>query len=608
MDIITLDFETHFSTGYSLTKLTTPEYVDDEKFFVQLCGIKINDNETIVYHENEIAPALAKIDWANATLVCHNTNFDGYILTQVYGHTPARYADTMAMSCGITPHDKHNLKFVAERLFPDDATKRKGEELVKAFNIKHLTGQVRSELSRYCKQDVDLTYAIYNKLLVKIPSQEMDIIDLTVRMFTEPMLQLDLERARKSLGDLRKDVTDKIKDSGLSREVLASNTKFTNWIKEKNISVPLKESPNTGKLIPALGQTDLGYQEMVRHNNSFLKVWEARAAVKSRLGETRTERFINNSNACAGKLPVSLKYYGAHTGRFSGQDKVNFQNLTRGSELRKCIIAPDGYVILAADSSNIEARTLAWVAGQRDLIDDFEDGIDVYAKLASDIYGYEINKTDHPTERFVGKVAVLGLGYGMSWKKFQSTLRSGSMGSSVVMSEDEARNVVYKYRKKNTQIGLFWQRLDKVIVEMTDPSGEMVLNDIMHVGYQHITLPNGLSLRYPNLYYNVSPDKPNCYMYNDYINLYGGKLAENICQALSRIIICDQMMLINRLLTQKGHGRVCLTVHDEIVAVVKEEHAEDVTDTVIDIMRTPPTWAKDLPLDAEADFAKEYSK
>ena len=152
----------------------------------------------------------------------------------------------------------------------------------------------------------------------------------------------------------------------------------------------------------------------------FQHVWDARKAVKSRIAETRAQRFIDATHD-DGTISVPLRYYAAHTGRFGGTEKINMQNMPRNSELRKALCAPPGHLVFVADLSNIEARMLAWLADEDDLLAQFAAGDDIYSNLATEIYGRPINKHDDPTERFVGKTAVLGLGYGMGANKFRAT-------------------------------------------------------------------------------------------------------------------------------------------------------------------------------------------
>ena len=610
--LVTLDFETYYDQDYSLRKLTTAEYIQDDRFKVHMVGIKIDNGPTTVHCDPvAITENLYRIDWDKATLVCQNTHFDGFILSERYSIFPKAYADTRSMSQALyVGEQSHSLAAIADRLFTDW---RKGDELADSKGVETLTGELLLNISDYCTNDVELTYAAYKEMIDYMPCKELELIDLTARMFCQPWLKLDVERAASSLCDIQDRKKEVIKKSGLAKTKLSSNPQFAGWIVEQGMKPPKKVSPTTGKETWALGKNDLAFQQLIADHPEHSDVWEARLEAKSTIAEKRTERFIRHAEVNGGRMPVPLNYYGAHTGRFSGRDKINFQNLQRGSELRKCLIAPDGYQLVVVDSSNIEARMLAWLAGQDDLLEIFRSGGDVYCDMASKIYGFPVNKIDHPTERFVGKTAILGLGYGMSWRKFQMTLATGAMGPRVDVDDIQAKLVVNTYRESNSSIVALWREMDRAIHEMIEPSFLFKAAGLLPVSQNRIKLPSQLYLRYPRLRYNISPanddygySRPEI-MYGEANRLYGGKLTENVIQALARIVVCDQMLEIDKA-CQEVDGAVVLTVHDEVVAAVPDAYVEEMFDLAVSAMRTPPAWAADLPLDAEGGYAKEYSK
>lgn len=612
MQTITLDFETYYDSDYSLRKLTTAEYVQDQRFKIHMVGVKIGNGPTTIHiDEADIAKKLYSIDWDNAVLVCQNTHFDGFILAEHFTLYPAQYADTRSMSQALyVGEQSHSLAAIADRLFTDW---KKGDELSDSKGIENLQGELLVSIADYCINDVELTAAAYQEMIEYMPNGELELINLTARMFCQPQLFLDTKRAAESLCDIQDYKSAIIKKSGLPKTKLSSNPQFAAWIVEQGMTPPKKVSPTTGKQTWALGKNDLGFQQLIANNPEHAAVWQARLEAKSTIAEKRTERFIRHAEVNNGRMPVPLNYYGAHTGRFSGRDKINFQNLQRGSELRKCLIAPDGYQLVVVDSSNIEARMLAWLAGQEDLLKIFRDGGDVYCDMASKIYGFPVNKKDHPTERFVGKTAILGLGYGMSANKFKMTLATGAMGPRVDVSDTDASLVVNTYRQSNANIVALWREMDRAIREMIDPSFLFKVAGLLPVSERRIKLPSGLYLRYPRLRYNISGgyndneyQRPDI-VYGEANRLYGGKLTENVIQALARIVVCDQMLEIDRACQEVG-GSVVLTVHDEVVAAVPDPYVEEMFDLAISAMRNPPAWAADLPLDAEGGYAKEYSK
>lgn len=599
MNLITLDFETYYDVRLSLGKMSTVQYVQDDEFKVWGVGVKFFHNPTVWIPEDEVKDFLEQIDWDDAALVCHNTLFDAYILTQVFGVYPKYYYDTAAMSRGLFPNESASLKHVCKRLFPDDPTMRKGEELVNAKGIRDLDPQLDEEIGGYCIQDVELTYALYNKMHHEFPQSELDLMDLTVRMFVEPKLTLDRALVYTYKQELADETARKIENSTTTREVLASQQKFANFLEDLSITVPTKRSPRTGNIIPAFGKNDSAYIQMCNMYPQYNHIWDAREAVKSRLEETRAERFLSSVNP-DGSFSVPLRYYAAHTGRFGGSEKINLQNLPRGSKLRSAITCKDDQFLYVADLSNIEARMLAWLARQEDLLDAFARGEDVYCQFASEIYGRPITK-DNKLERYVGKTAILGLGYGMGAEKFQYTLASGS--PSVEVTIETARTIVQQYRSTYYNIPRLWSVCKQLLYSMMDRNQIGNTYGPLAVSNNAIKLPNGMFLKYPALQY-INGEFLYTGRNNSMIRTHGPRVCENIIQALARIVITDQILTTHQL----PEVDVVLTVHDEIIALSSKEKPDETLDQILAIMKKPPVWCSSLPLDAEGHFSNVYSK
>ncbi len=300
----------------------------------------------------------------------------------------------------------------------------------------------------------------------------------------------------------------------------------------------------------------------------------------------------------------------------SGGDKMNLQNLPRGGTLRRALTAPPGKLLLACDSAQIEARMVAWLAGQDSLLHSFREGRDVYCEFASDVYGRKITKADK-LERHVGKTAVLGLGYGMGYAKFQATLALGSGGVKVDLMPEEAQTIVGTYRTKYPRICALWDRCGWALGQMVAGNEGSIKDDLVTFGHEHIRLPNGLRLHYPLLkrgadgfkfigdsraMIGATKAKILGEEYDGWTYVYGGKITENIVQALARIVVCDQMVRIGQ------RYKVVLQVHDEVVCLVDEAEAEEAKAFVEDVMRTPPVWAPDLPVKCEANLGANYAE
>ena len=598
MQKIYLDFETYFDSVLSLTKMSTVQYINHPDFKVWGVGIKVEDNDTEWYGEDETPAILEQIDWATTALVCHNTLFDAYILTQHFGYKPAYYYDTAAMSRGLYPNMSARLKDCCVREFPNDETMRKGEELVSAKGVRDLDPEMDNTIGQYCVQDVDLTYALFQSYIKNFPCDELDLIDLTTRMFVEPKLLMN----RGLLEDYKKEMAERaqlaIDASGVTREVLASQQKFAKHLESLDIVVPTKKSPRTGEQIPAFGKNDSAYIQMCNMYPEHRALWDAREVVKSRIDETRAQRFIDATNP-DGTFSVPLRYYAAHTGRFGGSDKINLQNLPRDSKLRTAIMAPEGQALYIADLSNIEARMLAWLANQEDLLRAFAEGRDVYSEFASEIYGRTITKEDK-LERYVGKTAVLGLGYGMGHQRYKDTLKSGS--PSVDIGDQTAQAIVTQYRSMYPNIPQLWSGMKNLLWEMITPKSNGLSYGPLIVRARGLELPNGMQLKYPNLRHDKAE-----FTYtsrNEYIRTHGPRLTENVVQALARIVITDQMLDIQNL----PEVDIVMQVHDEIIAIGSNTDSDVILDKILTIMKTPPAWCRDLPLDAEAGVSSVYDK
>jgi DNA polymerase len=363
----------------------------------------------------------------------------------------------------------------------------------------------------------------------------------------------------------------------------------------------MKISPTTGKETYAFAKNDEDFKALLEHENSIVQaIVAARLGVKSTLEETRTERFIGIADR--GPLPVPLRYYAAHTGRFGGDDKVNLQNLPRKSPLKKAIKAPPGYVVIDCDSSQIEARTLAWLAGQWDLVEAFDRGEDVYKIMASSIYGVPVDEVTD-AQRFVGKTTILGAGYGMGPLKFQAQLKT----FGVELDLDECKRIIAVYRETYPYIPKLWRdtgdALESLVVGNPTSIGEGMKLAVI----DGVVLPNLLRIRYPNLRF-VTQDNGKQEMVYDTkkgravipTRIYGGKCVENICQALARIVIANQMLMIAR------RYKVAMTVHDSVVPVVPEAEAAEARAFIEQCMRIRPKWAAALPLNCESKMGASY--
>ena len=619
MDILNVDFETFYSQKFSLSKMTTEEYIRDPQFETIGVAVKRNNEPTEWFSGSKAQTKrwLDKWDWANSIAVAHNAMFDMAILNWCYDIRPKRIADTLSMLRAIDgPHAGNSLAKAVERY----GLGEKGTEVINALGKRRLdfTDEDLERYGEYCINDVELTQKLFEALAPLMPVSELRLIDLTIRMFSEPVLKLDKSVLSSHLDNVQAKKAALMDAVVADKDALMSNPKLAELLKTLGVVPPTKISPKTGKEAYAFAKSDEGFKALLDHPDPRVQaVVAARLGVKSTLEETRTERFINIADR--GPLPVPLRYYAAHTGRWGGDDKVNLQNLPRKSPLKRAILPPEGYVFIDCDSSQIEARTLAWLAGQEDLVEFFDKNnaevaagvkkedmqYDPYKIMASEIYGKPVSEINEHPERFIGKMTILGAGYGMGAAKFKVQLET----LGVSLSSSECASIVYKYRDQFERIPLLWaegdKALDALMSTRTAPLGkhEAVLVDMFGV-----RLPNGMYLRYDNLRKERDPKSGrDQYVYDvkkgratlpTYI--YGGKLIENVCQALARIIIGEQMLMVAR------KYRVVMTVHDAVGVIAPIEEADKARAFVEACMRMRPKWAPTLPLNCESKIGASY--
>jgi DNA polymerase len=584
--------------------MTTEEYIRSELFETIGVAVRVNDGETQWFSgtEKETWTFLQKFDWVNSIALAHNAVFDMAILNWRYGISPKKIADTLSMARAI-----HGTEVGGSlgALVQHYQLGEKGTEVINALGKRRIdfSDDDLSRYAGYCINDVNLTYGLFGCLAPNFPVAELNLIDLTVRMFTEPVLELDTGVLRKHLSDVQESKARLMEGIDESKDMLMSNPQFAELLRAQGVEPPMKISPTTGKETYAFSKTDEEFKALLEHEKETVQALvAARLGVKSTIEETRTQRFIEIAGR--GTMPIPLRYYAAHTGRWGGDDKVNMQNLPRSSPLKRAILAPQGYMMIDSDSSQIEARTLAWLAEQNDLVEAFDRGEDVYKIMASAIYGKDINDITKD-ERFVGKTTILGAGYGMGAKKFRSQLKT----FNVDMPQEECERIIAVYRQTYPRIPMLWREAGNALLAIAnDQSAPLGRSGVLDVeGAKGIRLPNGLYIKYPNLrrwtnesgkeelVYDTKKGKaviPN--------RIYGGKVIENVCQALARIAIGEQMLLIAK------KYRVVMTVHDAIACIVPTAETETAREFVEIAMRIRPKWAPDLPLNCESGAGRSY--
>ena len=666
--LVSLDFETFFDADYTLSKLSTSEYVRDERFEASMVGIKIGNKKTKVVPHNKIKAELAAINWETHSVLCHNVQFDGFILSHHYGVFPKRYYCTLGMARGLHSNEIGAGLHDVSLFYGGKGKIDGGVEGMKGTRFKELFANkpLWKRSAEYCANDVDEMFRIFCAMHPLYPAKEMDLIHMTARMFCAPVLKIDIPRVQAEyerevtrreelllnllnprdyddvLDGKDKKLEGKERDMRIVKKVVGSNERFVALFEAIGIArdqLPRKLSPAwmkknqaereeaiDSKWSFAFAKDDLDFINMPEQvwayfphldpanaddvleaaglSEKLQQLIDTRIAVKSTTNITRAERFLK-AGANGAALPVGYAYYRAHTGRWGGNNKMNMQNLTRGGELRLSILADKGHQIAVADSGQIEARVNAWLWDQIDLLDAFRDKRDVYSEFATDIYGRKITKDDK-NDRHVGKVCVLGLGYQMGAPKLQMTLAKGALGGpKIALPLDQCQHIVNTYRRKYYAIKQGWGRSKDFIEHMSNPDLEPIQYKCLEIGFEHIRLPNGMCLKYPDLRMAKGEKGWDEWSYQSgdiRKKIYGGLLCENLVQALARIIVAEQMLMIDT------KYPVVMTTHDEAVTHPKTKDAAKCYAFMEKCMTTPLWWCPEIPLAAEGGTAGNYSK
>ena len=605
MNILTIDFETFYDKQFSLTKLTTEEYIRDERFQTIGVSVKRNDEPAVWFSgsDDETREFLSAYNWEESLGLAHNAMFDAAILSWKYAIRPRGWLDTLSMA---RSHHGSEVGGSLKRLAEHYELGQKGTEVVDALGKRRedFTKQELQAYGAYCINDVELTYKLFHALGEHFSESEFKLIDATVRMFSEPVLELDLPLLEQHLEEVKDKKASLLAACMADKDTLMSNEKFAKLLWGLGVEPPMKISPATGKETYAFAKTDEAFKALQEHEDERVQALvAARLGTKSTLEETRTQRFIDIGKR--GSLPVPLRYYAAHTGRWGGDDKLNLQNLPRKSMLKQAIMAPEGYVFIDSDSSQIEARTLAWLAGQNDLVEAFEKGEDVYRIMASKIY-HKPEEEITADERFVGKTTILGAGYGMGAEKFHKQLKT--FGKDIPV--DTCRRILDTYRSAYPMIPKLWKEGQKCLEALvqgrstTFGKHSQAVNFLPFIGFE---LPSGMFLKYQDIKETADLQNPlgSQFEYKTrqgWIKIYGGKVVENVCQAVARCVIGEQLLRISK------RYRVVLTVHDAIACIAREEEAEEAVAYVSECMRWRPDWCSTLPLNCETGYGKRYGE
>jgi len=606
MNILTLDFETYYDDLFTLKKMTTEAYVRDARFSALMLAYRLPNGEKGWVPQENIPAFLSQFDWATTAVLCHHAQFDGLVLSHHYGVKPSFWFDTIPLArAQLGNHIGASLESLAKHYGLEAKTVPYG--MFKGRQWVNLDANERALLGAGAVHDCELTWDIFTKLAPGFPAEEFKLIDLSTRMFTEPKLvghvplfesiiQTEYESRQRLMNEL-----------GVSEKDLASTDKFCDLLKTFGVDVEYKGGKNGP--IPALAKTDEFLKSLLDSDDEVISgLAEARMQAKSTISETRAARLASMGRR--GAMCVYLKFFGAHTSRFSGGDSLNWQNFPGGhkSKIRSGILAPPGYLIATVDSSQGECRIVNYLAGQHDVIDAFREGRDVYSEGASYFFNKPINKKDNPKERQLGKIMELQLGFGSGDRTFQISCARGALGGEPIkLTDEEASSAVHSYRRKHDKVVDYWKQAARMIAAIAGTENTIQWGP-MEVRTGHIVLPNGLRLWYPNLKFNE--DNVEGWSYRTRrgrARIWGSKLVENVVQALHRVAVTQAILEINR--ESQGQLPLVMMCHDDASFLIPDnQHAQPTLDWLCSKMAATPSWLPGIPFAAEGVMGRDYGK
>lgn len=629
MRVVTLDFETFYSTEYSLSRMTPVEYILDERFECTGLAVKYGNQAPFWIEGDKVQAFFDSLDPSDVMSVSHNALFDACICAFRYGWIPKVMVDTLGVSRSLLGAFLRSLSLnsVAEHLGLGAKTNALAN--VKNMRLDEIRAHPKlyADFIRYGLNDAILCYGIFEKLVMsgEFPPTEIAIMDAVLRCAVEPKFVINQQVLHQSLAQIKATKDQTLAAAMLvganDKSALMSNDQFAELLRSVGVDPPTKISGTTGKETYAFAKSDQDFIDLLEHPNVAVQTLvSARLGHKSTIEETRHERFITIANlnwpatsvTTGGNLalmPMPLRFGGAHTHRLSGDWKLNVQNMGRGSNLRLSLEAPEGYVVVAGDESQVEARFVCTLCGQEDMRRQFENSEDVYRLFAAVLFNKrpeDITKV----ERFIGKQCILGLGYGLGKDKFSKSipiLAWNQLGIRLNYTAEDGAAAVATYRRINNYIAATWKLLNTQGIHALHTGNEWRWGPVLFRKGE-IVLPNGMKL-----YYNNLRQVPGGKFGTEWVFEYGGKtkrcyggmLLENIVQALARIITMEAAIRVQKRLA-KLKIRLALQVHDELVFVVKKEH-EAVTRMVLDYeLKQRPEWLPNIPLDCEVGAGPSY--
>lgn len=635
MERFTIDFESYYDKEYSLRNMTPVEYILDPRYETIMLSVKRPGKKVFNLEAHQVQEFFNLLDPKETIMVSYNSLFDACIAAWRYNFVPALIIDAMGMVRAWCGHDMKSVALAAAA--PHLGVGFKGHEVTKmmGFHTQDIKNAgMWDAYADYCNIDSILTEAIFHKLMaLGFPTSELLVQDLVLRMAVVPQFELNEQELASHLNDVLQEkdlsLTKAMMCTGLlDKDELMSNTKFAKILESLGVDIPTKISPATRRVTYAFSKSDRDFTDLENHPSMAVQtVMAARLDHKSTIEETRTARFLSISRLQwpaaylasrgypPGKslAPMPLRYGAAHTHRLGGDWKLNVQNFPSRSKvnhLKSALMAPRGHQVVNIDSSQIEARIVAWLCEEWELLEQFKLGLDPYRIFAAKVFGILPSQVT-AEQRFLGKTSILGLGFGLGWIKFKHQVRVksleaikyGGSGSEIILPEHESVRIVNTYRSTYAGVPRIWSKLNNTAISVLAGSGAHCRVGPCTFYKERISLPNGLSLHYHNL-----RSTSDGWLYDhagEPRRLYGGALLENIVQALARIIVMDAAVRIKKRIGKYGI-EPALQVHDAFTYVVPDAAVTLVGNILLEEMNREVSWAKELPLAAELKVGPTY--
>lgn len=602
MKIITADVETFFDNEYSWKRLTTEAYCRDKRFEVHGWGIRTDDGKGWATHE-EAAYLFKGIDWSRHAVLAHHAQFDLFILNYVYSVRPALILDTLSMARQVLgTHVSASLDSLAKHY--GLKAKTVPYDLFRGKRWAELTPHEQALVSEGCLHDCELTYSLFIEFMKTFPKEELGVIDMTVRLFTEPVLEADIQLLGKVWTDEEKRKSDLLLSLKVDEGDLQSSETFASLLRAEGVEPETKQGKN-GPIF-AFAKTDDFMKELLEDENPTLAALAAaRLGIKSTIDQTRAERL--GFMAQRGAIPVYLRYFGAHSSRWSGGDGTNFQNLRRGSDLRRALRAPEGYLLGVVDASQIEARLLDTLSGQWDKVEKWRNGDDQYSELATQFYGFPVSR-ETPEQRQFGKVLKLQAGYGAGADSIQAAAKRAK--PPVVLDDVQALQARDLYRDTHKAVVARWGDAGRILSRLASENYPPLTWGPFTVHRKKVFLPNGGWVDFSTLEYHSRESEEDPFedgwryrTRQGWKRIWGSALVAITTQALARVVVSQAV------LRMRSEGfRFAMTTHDDVVAVLPQAQAKQMHERMIREFSTSPTWLPECPLAAEGALEEFYAK